>query len=75
MTRQHKRASATDASTSADKRTKHVADEEESLASEDETVEKFGDEPVQERTSLKMVSTDLDQNQCCVCLKPTKKMY
>jgi len=69
VSRQHKRASATDASTRADKRRKHVADKEESLTSEDEIVEKFGDEPAQERMSIDMVNTDLDQNQCCMCFR------
>ena len=83
MTRQRKRASAASTSAadtsaadvSAAKRKKHVAAEEESLSSEDETVN-FGDEPqtipptrAPSRMNLEMVSTDLDQNQCCVCFR------
>ena len=78
ITRQRKRASAVDTSAadvSAAKRKKHVAAEEESLLSEDETVN-FGDKPqtihptrAASRINLEMVNTDLDQNQCCVCFR------
>ena len=73
MTRQRKRASAADTSAadvSAAKRKKHVAAEKESLPSEDEIVN-FGDEPqtIPPTRAASMVSTDLDQNQCCMCFR------
>ena len=45
------------------------------MSSEDETMN-FGDEPqtipptrAASRMNLEMVSTDLDQNQCCMCFR------